>query len=192
MIKVVARHPPPVTLHRIGHAALKGEAWWALLTALVLLTAGCGFHLRGSLGELEALPPVMVRGEGALPGELQRALRNGGTPVVSEASEAQMIVILSDVRRSRRASAVGSTGRAQEYELHASVRFRVEDPAGASLTPEQAVAVSRSFTYSSTDVNAKANEEQNLYEDMQFDMVRQILLRIQAVKPPPSVTEPAP
>jgi LPS-assembly lipoprotein len=164
--------------------------WYGLLT---LLVSGCGFHLRGSLGELEAMPPVLVRGSGSLAAEVQRTLRNGGTPVVSEPADAHMIVILSDVRRSRRASAVGNTGRAQEYELHASVRLRVEDPAGASLAPEQTVSAVRSFTYSSTDVNAKTNEEENLYEDMEFDLVRQILLRVQAVRPPePAVAEPAP
>lgn len=164
-----------------------------LLAALVLLLAGCGFHLRGSQGELQALPPVLVRGSGAVAADVQRALRSGGTQVVSEAADAQMIVILADLRRDRRTSAVGSSGRVQEYELHASVRFRVEDPAGASLAPEQTVSAVRSYSYDGTDVNAKANEEDNLYEDMRFDLVRQILMRLQAIRPPaPADTGPAP
>lgn len=163
-----------------------------LLAALALLVAGCGFHLRGSQGELAALPPVLVRGEGALTREVVRALRDGGSPVVEDVADARMVVTIGDVRRQRRASAVNTAGRAQEYELFASVRFRIEDPAGGSLAPEQVVSASRSFTYSSTEVNAKANEEANLYEDMQYDLVRQILMRIQAIRPPEPAAAPAP
>lgn len=170
-----------------------------LLAALVMLTAGCGFHLRGSQGELAALPPVLVRGEGVLARQVQRALRDGGTPVVEDVSAARMVVKIGDVRRERRASAVNAAGRAQEYELFSSVRFRIEDPAGASLVPEQDVSTSRSFTYSSTEVNAMTSEEDNLYEDMQYDLVRQILMRVQAARPPepaaasaPAAEEPAP
>jgi LPS-assembly lipoprotein len=191
MIKVVVHHPSPITRHRTGHAACKGAAWWLLVTTLALLVAGCGFHLRGSLGELEALPPMLVRGSGSLATELQRALRSGGTPVVSDPALARLIVTLTDIRRDRRVSAVGSTGKVEEFELNYSTRFRVDDPAGNNLAPEQVVSVIRSYTFDETDVNAKSNEEANLYEDMQFDMVRQILLRLQAIST--SISEiPAP
>lgn len=175
----------------------RGGMRYAALAALALLLAGCGFHLRGSLGELAALPPVFVRGDGALARELQRALRDGGTQVVASAATAGLVVILGDVRRERRASAVGSTGRAKEYELHSTVRFRVEDPAGASLSPEQVVSVQRSYSDDGTDVNAKSNEENNLYDDMRYDIVRQIVLRLQAIHPAapaaaPAAAEPAP
>lgn len=162
---------------------------------LVTLVAGCGFHLRGSLGELQALPPILVRGSGPLVAEVQRALRSGGTPVVSDPAQAQLIMTLADTRRDRRVSAVGGTGRVQEYELHYATRFRVDDPAGKSLAPEQTISVVRSYSFDETDVNAKSNEEDNLYEDMQFDVVRQILMRLQAIAASTRETpvpEPAP
>ncbi|MGE0371208.1 MAG: LPS assembly lipoprotein LptE [Gammaproteobacteria bacterium] len=155
-----------------------------LLAALFLLSAGgCGFHLRGSLGELEALPPVLVRGDGDAAAELTRALRSAGSPVVEDAAQARLVVTIVDARRDRRASAVGTTGRVQEYELHYAVRFRVDDPAGANLAPEQTVAVQRSYAFDGTDVNAKSNEEADLYRDMEFDAMRQILMRLQAIHP---------
>lgn len=154
-----------------------------VVLAAAILLAGCGFHLRGSLGELEGLPPVLVRGDDALARELQRALRNAGTPVVGDAAAAQLVVFLGDMRRDRRASAVGGAGRVQEYELHASARFRVEDSAGTSLAPEQVVSAVRSYSFDGTDVNAKSNEEDSLYEDMRYDLARQILLRLQAIRP---------
>jgi LPS-assembly lipoprotein len=155
-----------------------------LLAALFLLSAGgCGFHLRGSHGELAALPPVLVRGDSDAAAELTRALRSGGTPVVGDASQARLIVTIIDARRDRRASAVGTTGRAQEYELNYAVRFRVDDPAGVSLAPEQSVAVQRSYAFDGTDVNAKSNEEADLYRDMEYDVMRQVLMRLQAIRP---------
>ncbi len=161
-----------------------------LLAALVLLAAGCGFHLRGSQGDFAALPPVMVKGEGAAMAELRRALLSAETPVVEDASQARLVVIIVDERRERRASAVGTTGRVQEYELNYTVRFRVDDPAGAALAPEQSVTVQRSYSFDSTDVNAKSNEEDGLYRDMVFDTVRQILIRLQAINA--SLQQPAP
>lgn len=152
-----------------------------LLAVLILLAAGCGFHLRGSQGDFAALPPVMVKGDGAAAAELRRALRSAETPVVEDASQARLIVTIVNERRERRASAVGTTGRVQEYELNYTVRFRVDDPAGAELAPEQSVTVQRSYSFDGTDVNAKSNEEDGLYRDMVFDTVRQILIRLQAI-----------
>lgn len=161
-----------------------------VLAMLILLAAGCGFHLRGSQGDLAALPPVLVKGDGAAAAEIRRALRGGGTPVVEDAAQARLVVTVVNERRDRRASAVGSTGRVQEYELNYTVRFRVDDPAGAELAPEQSVTVRRSYAFDSTDVNAKSNEEADLYRDMVFDAVRQILVRLQAIDSSPR--EPAP
>lgn len=160
----------------------KGGTGWLLLAALVLLMTGCGFHLRGSQGDFAALPPVLVRGDGAAATELKRALRGGETPVVEEVAQASLVVTIVDERRERRASAVGVTGRVQEYELNYVVRFRVDDPAGAALAPVQSIAVQRSYSFDGTDVNAKANEEDDLYRDMVYDAVRQILIRLQAIQ----------
>jgi LPS-assembly lipoprotein len=173
-------------------AALIGRPGIGL--ALILL-AGCGFHLRGS-GDVQPLPAIQVHGEGPLTAELERTLRSQGTPVVDTAAQAQWIVTLLDARRERRTAAVGRTGRVQEYELHSSVRLRIDDAAGKSLAPVQTIAVERSYSYDGTDVNAKSNEEATLYQDMQFDLVRQILMRLQAIHPaaadnPSTVPDPA-
>jgi LPS-assembly lipoprotein len=149
----------------------------------LLLLAGCGFHLRGS-GDVRPLPAIQVRGGGPLAAELERTLRSQGTPVVDVASQAQWVVSLADIRRERRTAAVGRTGRVQEYELHYSVRLEVADAAGKGLAPSQTISVERSYSYDGTDVNAKSNEEATLYQDMQFDLVRQILMRLQAIHPP--------
>ncbi len=181
MLKVIAHHPSPITHHPVGYAVCKGVAGWLFLATLVLLIAGCGFHLRGSQGDFAALPPVLVKGDGAAGAELKRALRSGGTSVVEDAAQARLVVTIVNERRDRRASAVGSAGRVQEYELNYVVRFRVNDPAGAELSPEQSVAVQRVYSFDSTDVNAKSNEEDDLYRGMVFDVVRQILIRVQAI-----------
>jgi LPS-assembly lipoprotein len=161
-------------------AALIG--WPGVGLALVLL-AGCGFHLRGS-GDVRPLPAIQVGGGGPLAAALERTLRSQGTPVVDTASQAQWIVNLANIRRERRTAAVGRTGRVQEYELHYSVRLEVADAAGKALAPSQTISVERSYSYDGTDVNAKSNEEATLYQDMQFDIVRQILMRLQAIQPP--------
>jgi LPS-assembly lipoprotein len=172
---------------------LKADGRWiaqGLLAALMLLAAGCGFHLRGSQGDFAALPPVLVKGDGAAATELRRALLSAETPVVDDAAQARLVVTIVDERRERRASAVGTTGRVQEYELNYTARFRVDDPAGTALASEQSVTVQRSYSFDGTDVNAKSNEEDGLYRDMVFDTVRQILIRLQAINA--SLQQPVP
>lgn len=191
MKNMVAHHPSPITHHPLEYAVHETGTGWLLLAALVLLLAGCGFHLRGSQGDFAALPPVLVQGDGAAATELRRALRGGETPVVEEVAQAGLVVTIIDERRARRASAVGVTGRVQEYELNYVVRFRIDDPSGAALAPEQSVAVQRSYSFDGTDVNAKSNEEDDLYRDMVYDVVRQILIRLQAVNASPQAAEAA-
>lgn len=184
MVKeAVIPHPSPIARRPAGRGACGAGSCLALLAVLALMASGCGFHLRGSLGQTEALPPILLRGSGPEVAELERSLRSGGASVVTDPAQAQMIVAVTNAQRDRRVSAVGGTGRVQEYELHYSIRFRVDAPDGRSLAPEQVVSTMRDFSFDETDVNAKSNEERNLYEDMRFDLVRQILMRVQAVRP---------
>jgi LPS-assembly lipoprotein len=45
------------------------------------------------------------------------------------------------------------------------------------------VQLTRDISFNDTDVLAKETEEQQLYRDMQFDMVQQIMRRLAAAQP---------
>lgn len=153
---------------------------------LSLMSTGCGFRLRGSLGEIESLPPTYVRGDGA--GQaltaLREALRTGGVTVVSDPARAEMIVTVTRESRDRRVLSVGTTGSVQEYELHYALHFRVDDSAGDPILTDQAVSVLRDFSFDETEVVAKTNEQEELFRSMRQEAVIQVLRRLQAAQQP--------
>ena len=145
--------------------------------------AGCGFRLRGSLGEIESLPPVYVRGDATNPAvsELREALRTGGTTLASDPAQAEMIVTVSGVSRDRRVLSVGASGRVQEYELYYALHFRVENAAGEPVLADQTVSILRDFSFDETEVIAKGNEEEELFRNMRREAVVQVLRRLQTI-----------
>lgn len=151
------------------------------LLFLALLLEGCGFRLRGALGELESMPPVHVQGNDPAVIELRQFLRAAGSTVVDDAREAGVIVTVADVSRSRRVLSVGTRGRVQEYELIYQLRFQAADGAGDSLLDEQVITQTRNFDFDEADVIAKSNEEDYLFRDMQRNAVMQVLRLLQAI-----------
>lgn len=158
-----------------------------LLLALLMLD-GCGFRMRGALGEYENIPPVYVEGSDPAAVDLRQFLRSAGSDVVDDPARAGMIVAIEDVLRSRRVQSVGSTGHVQEYELIYKIRFYVNDRAGNRLLDNQVITRSQIFSFDETEVNAKSYEEDFLFRDMQRDAVVQIMrmLAVLEVEPPPA------
>lgn len=150
-----------------------------LLLALILLLAGCGFHLRGSQGEFESIPPVFVRGGDPAALELRQMLRMAGTVVAPTPAEADLVVAVTEVRRERRVLSVGTRGRVQEYELVYQLDWHGEDRGGREILAAQTISQSRSFSFDETDVIAKSNEEEFLFRDMQRNAVMQVMRRLQ-------------
>jgi LPS-assembly lipoprotein len=158
----------------------------------LLILEGCGFHLRGSRGEFRSIPPVYVQGQDPAVIELRQFLRVSGAPVVGDATAAQLVVTVLDARRDRRVLSVGSQGRVQEYELRYDLPFYIDDNAGHRLLEQQSVTQTRSYSFDETDVNAKSNEEDYLFRDMQRNAVMQIVRRLPAVSAKLHEAAPAP
>jgi LPS-assembly lipoprotein len=72
----------------------------------------------------------------------------------------------------------------REYRLIYRVGFRVGDGKGGDFVPPSTVTLTRDVTYDDAVALAKETEEQQLYRDMQADMVQQIMRRIAAARPP--------
>ncbi|MDR2878250.1 MAG: LPS assembly lipoprotein LptE [Chromatiales bacterium] len=149
------------------------------VVALMLLLAGCGYHLRGSDGEFKSLPPTFVRGGDLAAADLRQFLRTAGTDLVDDEAHAKLIVVVANVARERRVLSVGTLGRVQEYELIYSLTWYGDDSAGHHVLDEQVVKQSRNFSFDATDVSAKSNEEDYLFRDMQRNAVMQIVRRLQ-------------
>jgi len=157
----------------------------AIALALALLLAGCGFQLRGTATlPFETLyMPSSVNGGIAL--DLKRNIQSGThTTLVDDPKKAQAVLEFTQETRQKVILSLAATGRVSEYSLVYRVAFRVHDSKGSEFLPTNTIELKRDVTFNDSVVLSKELEEANLYRDMQFDMVRQIMRRLESAHPP--------
>ncbi|MEZ5543022.1 MAG: hypothetical protein R3F42_13415 [Pseudomonadota bacterium] len=154
-----------------------------LLLLVAVLLAGCGFHLRGSAD----LPPAMavthiqgIRPFGTLADDFSAALRLRGVKVTDRAHLATALLQIIEDRTDKDVLSVDIHGNVLEYELRQTIRFAVTAADGTTVVPEQSVALSRDYIFSSTDVLGKQREEQVVRATLQENLVGMAMLRIAA------------
>lgn len=156
--------------------------WQALAAVASLALAGCGFALRGAqtlpIETLYLALPV----NSAIGAEIGRVVRSStNARIVGERKEAQAIFELLGEAREREVISVNAQGRAREYQLRLLSTFRVIDPNGIELIPRTTLIARRDIAFNESELLAKESEEALLYRDMQSDLVRQMVNRLQGI-----------
>ena len=155
----------------------------ALAVVLAAALAGCGFQLRGTA----ALPFETLYVPGASGGialDLKRNIQSGTrTTVVDDPKKAEAVLDFTQEVREKNILSLSATGRVSEYELRYRVGFRVHDGKGGEFLPVTTVQLTRSVSFNDSAVLAKETEEQQLYRDMQTDMVQQVMRRLAGAQP---------
>ncbi|MBA2412507.1 MAG: hypothetical protein H0V63_06740 [Burkholderiaceae bacterium] len=184
--KLGPRRSLPRTTIRGGDDQFARRSAIARIGALALSGGliGCGFQLRGS----QTLP--IERLYLALPvnspvgAEIARVVRSStNATVVSSRKEAQAIIELLGEQREREVLSINAQGRAREYQLRLRTTFRVVNPDGLELIVPTSLVARRDIAFNESELLAKESEESLLYRDMQSDLVRQIVNRLQGIKP---------
>jgi LPS-assembly lipoprotein len=163
-----------------------GERSWkvllfALLSACTL--AGCGFELRGT-AELP-FETLYVPSTGGIGLDIKRNIRAGTrTQVVDDPKGAQAVLEFTQEAREKIILSLNSAGRVNEFELRYRVGFRLHDGKGGEYLPASTLQLTRAVTYDDAIILAKEAEEQQLYRDMQFDMVQLVMRRLAAAQKP--------
>jgi LPS-assembly lipoprotein len=157
----------------------KGQALRrSLLLATAALGAGCGFELRQPARvSFRSIALTGFARRSPLADELRRVLQRQ-VPVLAGTDKAEVVLqALDDVREK---SVVGSTAAAQvrELQLRLKFNFRVGTPGGRELIPRAELLVSRDMSYSETQALSKEQEENDLFREMQSDVVAQVLRRL--------------
>jgi LPS-assembly lipoprotein len=154
------------------------------LTPFLLVTAGCGFRLRGTAD----LPFSSVYVPGATGGialDLARNIQAGtNAKVVADPKEADAILQFTGETREKEILSLTGAGRVREFRLRYRVGFRLHDGKGNDYVPQNTLELTRDVTFNDAEVLAKETEEQLLFRDMQADMVQQIMRRLAAAQKP--------
>jgi len=154
------------------------------VTALVLLLAGCGFHLRGDVAYAFTTLYINSPSNQPFAADLKRALSGGSTEVVEAATTAQAILDIPAVVDDKQVLSLSGGGRAREYALTKRVTFALHDSQGRDWLPSGEIVIRRSYTFNESEVLAGEAEEAKLLKEMQSDAVQQILRRLQSAKNP--------
>ncbi|OGA24383.1 MAG: hypothetical protein A3I01_10885 [Betaproteobacteria bacterium RIFCSPLOWO2_02_FULL_65_24] len=162
------------------------------IAVLGLVTAACGFQLRGQATLpfetlYVAIPDISLMGT-----ELKRNIIAGTrTKLVNDPALAQATLSVTAEDRGKTILSLDSAGRVREFQLRYRLSFRVHDGRGRDYLPQTEIRLTRDISFNDAQVLAKESEELLLFRDMQSDMVQQILRRLAAAPAVPIAFEPA-
>jgi LPS-assembly lipoprotein len=168
-----------------GAAAQRERRRWlygaAAAAGSLLALGGCGFQLRQ--------PPRLGFASMALQGfgarsTLAQALREQlaqQLPVLEDPQRAAVVLQALDEQRDRIATATTAAAQVRELQLRLRLVFRVYTPAGRELIPRSELLAARALSYREAAALAKEYEEQELFREMQADLVGQLMRRLAAV-----------
>ncbi|HWP17575.1 MAG TPA: LPS assembly lipoprotein LptE [Burkholderiaceae bacterium] len=155
---------------------------WLLATGALLL-AGCGFHLRGTLGFSFRSIQLGFAPRSELGEEVRRQLAAApDVRIVEAAKDAEVVLEVLEDRMSRAVSATTGAGQVREFSVRAHLRFRLRTPQGRELIPETELVQSELLSYNESAALGKEAEEAELVHGLRRDLAAQLLRRLAAVK----------
>lgn len=153
---------------------------------VLMVTAGCGFRLRGTPNFAFKSIYVNIPDSSAVGNDLKRALAaNSALQVITDPQKMlQADVILDLLADQREKTVIGSssTGQVREFQLRLRFSFKLRTPQDKELIEQAEILQQRDFSYNESAALAKEAEEILLYRDMQGDLVQQIMRRLAAIR----------
>ena len=149
------------------------------LTFFLLVSSGCGFHLRGSSELSKQLPELFVQSDNpnaAVVSELNRWLRNAN---ISLSESATTTLAISDIKREKRSIAYDSRGKTALYELTLSLSISVTQKDGKTLLEPTVIQARQPYNYNETDTSAKDEEQALLEREMNAAMANRIIRHLE-------------
>lgn len=154
-----------------------------VLIAVLALSSGCGFHLRGSVEVPPQYNPIYVQSSRGSPvrAAIEDLLVGSKVRLTGNRGEAKLILRILAEQRSSRVAAVDANGKTLAYELHYVVRFDAVGADGQPRVPPQTLDLVRNFDNPDVEVLGKQLEEELIYQDFATDAADRILMRLRAV-----------
>lgn len=156
-----------------------------VLGLVLVVTAGCGFHLRGEADLPDSIKTLFIQGVDLYQGRgraLKEGLENNSVTVMSEYNAGHAVMTITENIQERRVLSVGGDAKVSEYELYGAMRFSISDGQGKALISQQLVESRRDYQFDQTQVLSADEEERLLREQMDQQLVQAVLRRLSALK----------
>jgi LPS-assembly lipoprotein len=150
------------------------------LGLLALLLAGCGFHLKGALELPTGVKSVYVATHDELSPlsvELGRALRAAGATPAASAAAADAVIRVAQDRTGRRVLSVNARNTPQEYQVYYVLGYSI-DRGDKQVVAPQEIELTRSYSFSESDLLAKEREETILRDAIARDLADLVVRRL--------------
>ncbi len=147
---------------------------------LALLLAGCGFQLKGAVSLPADVKTIYVATNDELSPfsvELRRALDAAGATQAASASDADAVIRVAQDRTGRRVLSVSARNTPQEYQVYYVLGYSIERGEQQAVAPQE-IEVSRSYSFSESDLLAKDREEAILREALARDLADLVVRRL--------------
>ena len=151
-----------------------------MLTALISVLAGCGFHLQDAFTVPTAMGRTYIATEdrhSIFYRELRRQLQAAGMQLADVPGEATATLTISVDETNQRVLSVSARNIPTEYEVYYSIEYGVVS-GDTNLLERQFISLTRDYTYDEILVLGKAHEEQLLREAIVKDLVRIVLKQL--------------
>jgi LPS-assembly lipoprotein len=155
------------------------------LTPLLLLLAGCGFHLQGSQPLPKSFEFTYIDAKDEQTDfvqDLRKALIAAGSKVIRTQGSSGMTISVHDDQLSERVLSVSARNIPTEYELTYNVKFSVAS-GGKTLIDNETVSATRDVSFDETQMLAKEREQEILREALARDLVALVMRRLAALPP---------
>lgn len=154
----------------------------ALLGLAALGLGGCGFQLKRE----PPLPFKTIALTGFAPRspmglELRRSLARQ-VQVVEAPAQAEVVLQAQADTRERSIVAQTASAQVRELQLRVKLQFRAHNAGGRELLPSSTLLLARDMSTNEGIALAKQIEEEELFREMQADIVLQVLRRLAAIK----------
>jgi LPS-assembly lipoprotein len=158
-----------------------------LLSALLMavLSAGCGFHLKGYGRLSPALDGLYIVGfeeRQTLAAVLYDNLQGIGAVLAEDPASAKLSIEVVEEKFSSRVLSVDAGGKALDKELHLTALVRAKVPGRGKEGVEQQFDLARQLSFSGDDELGQRNETALLKYDMRNEMAEQIIRRLESIK----------
>ena len=152
---------------------------------LLVVIAGCGFHLRGAATLPDSLKLMYVQGINLQRGlglELKRSLESNDVTVINDYQEGSAVLTILDNNYERRVLSVGSDAKVSEYQLYGSLQLKVTDNTNQVVIESDKVEALRDYRFDQEQVLASDQEEALLRQELNQQLVQGVLRRLSALK----------
>jgi LPS-assembly lipoprotein len=159
-----------------------------VISTLVAVLSGCGWHLRGNAPLHTGIMPLRVASVNVHSDfyrELHRSLQEAGARTTEDATQAQAVVRVHGDDKGQRILTVSSRNTPEEYEVYYAIDYSVE-MGGREVLARQRLELTASYSYDSNYVLAKQQEQLTMQQSLARELSGMVLRSLSAIKPEPS------